>query len=224
MNTQTNIPKDGYYSAVVYHDTGGTMRRAVQVHQGKVLDSRGQELLLEACSEFKEMERMHAVEVWPEAHAALIDHLEGEVLRLTRVIDSDSWIPAACFGLLAEHGVPIGSPELLAAKDQVEAEMQTLRTANAGLMEKLRELEEENRSVYNLMLSGERRGIEKATQELQPQLHALKASVAEVEQLREQVKRLEAAGDEMAAWLRNPRNLGDDPFMADQWEATKGQP
>lgn len=40
----------------------------------------------------------------------------------------------------------------------------------------------------------------------------------------DRVKRLEAAGDEMAAWLRNPRNLGDDPFMADQWEATKGQP
>ena len=40
----------------------------------------------------------------------------------------------------------------------------------------------------------------------------------------ERVRRLEAVGDEMAAWLRNPRNLGDDPFMADQWEATKGQP
>lgn len=174
MNSPTNIPKDGYYSAIVYQDTGGPMRRAVQVDQGKVFDSRGAELLLEACSGFKEMDRMHAIQSWPKAHAALIEHLEGEVLRLNRVIDSDSWIPSACFGLLAEHGVPIGSPELLAAKDRVEAEMQTLRTANAGLVE--------------------------------------------------QVKRLEAAGDEMAAWLRNPRNLGDDPFMADQWEATKGQP
>ena len=174
MNTQTNIPKDGYYSAIVYQDTGGPIRRAVQVDLGKVFDSRGSQLLLEACSDFKEMDRMNAVETWPEAHAALIENLECEVLRLNRVIESDSWISSACFGLLAEHGIQIGSTELLAAKDRVEAEMQTLRTANAGLGE--------------------------------------------------QVKRLEAAGDEMAAWLRNPRNLGDDPFMADQWEATKGQP
>lgn len=53
------------------------------------------------------------------------------------------------------------------------------------------------------------------------ELHALRTANAG---LVEKVKRLEAAGDEMAAWLRNPRNLGDDPFMADQWEATKGQP
>lgn len=174
MNSPTNIPKDGYYSAIVYQDTGGLIRRAVQVDQGKVFDSRGTQLLLEACSEFKEMDRFHAVEIWPEAHAALLEHLEGEVMRLNRVIESDSCIPSACFRLLAEHGIQIGSQELLAARDRVEAEMQTLRTANAGLVE--------------------------------------------------QVKRLEAAGDEMAAWLRNPRNLGDDPFMADQWEATKGQP
>ena len=46
----------------------------------------------------------------------------------------------------------------------------------------------------------------------------------EVPRLVERVKRLEAAGDAMASWLRNPRNLGDDPFMADKWEAAKGQP
>lgn len=132
MNSPTNIPKDGYYSAIVYQDTGGLIRRAVQVDQGKVFDSRGTQLLLEACSEFKEMDRFHAVEIWPEAHAALLEHLEGEVLRLNRVIESDSWIPAACFGLMAEHGVPIGSPELLAAKDRVEAEMQSMRRLVLG--------------------------------------------------------------------------------------------
>ena len=142
MNTPTNIPKNGYYSAIVYQDTGGAIRRAVQVDQGKVFDSRGTQLLLEACSDFKEMERIHAVEIWPEAHAALLEHLEGEVLRLNRVIDSDSWIPSACFGLLAEHDVPIGSHDLLAAKDRVEAEMQTLRTANAGLIDRVKQLVE----------------------------------------------------------------------------------
>ena len=59
------------------------------------------------------------------------------------------------------------------------------------------------------------------TADVQMELDALRTANAG---LIEQVKRLEAAGDEMAAWLRNPRNLGDDPFMADQWEATKGQP
>ena len=52
----------------------------------------------------------------------------------------------------------------------------------------------------------------------------LPAGIGDVRQLEERVRRLERAGDEMAAWLRNPRNLGDDPFMADVWEATKGQP
>ena len=39
----------------------------------------------------------------------------------------------------------------------------------------MKELEEENKLVYSLMLSGERRGIEKATQEFNPQVETLKA-------------------------------------------------
>ena len=35
------------------------------------------------------------------------------------------------------------------------------------------------------------------------------------------IKRLEEAGDAMAAWLSDPRNLGDDPFMASQWRKAK---
>lgn len=44
----------------------------------------------------------------------------------------------------------------------------------------------------------------------------------EVQELRDKVTRLEAAGDEMAAWLCEPRNLGAAPFMADDWYAAKG--
>ena len=33
----------------------------------------------------------------------------------------------------------------------------------------------------------------------------------------DRIKRLEEAGDAMAAWLSDPRNLGDDPFMSSQW-------
>jgi hypothetical protein len=37
----------------------------------------------------------------------------------------------------------------------------------------------------------------------------------------ERIKRLEEAGDAMAAWLSDPRNLGDDPFMSSQWRKAK---
>jgi hypothetical protein len=37
----------------------------------------------------------------------------------------------------------------------------------------------------------------------------------------DRIKRLEEAGDAMAAWLSDPRNLGDDPFMASQWRKAK---
>jgi len=37
----------------------------------------------------------------------------------------------------------------------------------------------------------------------------------------DRIKRLEDVGNSMAAWLSNPRNLGDDPFMASQWRKAK---
>ncbi len=39
--------------------------------------------------------------------------------------------------------------------------------------------------------------------------------------LKDRIKRLEEAGDWMATWLSNPRNLGDDPFMSSQWRTAK---
>ena len=118
-----SIPKDGYYTAWVQLDTGGTLPAYVRVQGGVIRASDGNELKPDACSRFHPVSPQQFCGVWPRDAAM---------------------------------------------------ELKALRTANAGLVER--------------------------------------------------VKRLEAAGDEMAAWLRNPRNLGDDPFMADQWEATKGQP
>ena len=37
----------------------------------------------------------------------------------------------------------------------------------------------------------------------------------------DRIKRLEEAGDAMATWLSDPRNLGDDPFMSSQWQKAK---
>ena len=39
--------------------------------------------------------------------------------------------------------------------------------------------------------------------------------------LKQRIKRLEEAGDAMATWLSDPRNLGDDPFMSSQWRKVK---
>ena len=41
------------------------------------------------------------------------------------------------------------------------------------------------------------------------------------EALLQSIKRLEEAGDAMATWLSDPRNLGDDPFMSSQWQKAK---
>ena len=39
--------------------------------------------------------------------------------------------------------------------------------------------------------------------------------------LKSRIKRLEEAGDEMARWLSNSRNLGDDPFLSHKWRKAK---
>jgi hypothetical protein len=41
------------------------------------------------------------------------------------------------------------------------------------------------------------------------------------DEARERIKRLEAAEDEMAAWLSNPSNLGGGLSMASQWHKAK---
>ena len=40
-------------------------------------------------------------------------------------------------------------------------------------------------------------------------------------ELKERIKRLEEAGDAMAAWLLDPRNLGGGSSMASQWYKAK---
>lgn len=43
----------------------------------------------------------------------------------------------------------------------------------------------------------------------------------ELRMIEARIKRLEEAGDAMATWLSDPRNLGDDPFMSSQWQKAK---
>ena len=47
------------------------------------------------------------------------------------------------------------------------------------------------------------------------------AQATKIRELQARIKRLEEAGDAMATWLSDPRNLGDDPFMSSQWRKAK---
>jgi hypothetical protein len=54
-----------------------------------------------------------------------------------------------------------------------------------------------------------------------PPLYALGELAKAFMRLQERIKRLEEAGDEMAAWLLDPRNLGGGSSMASQWRKAK---
>ena len=71
-----------------------------------------------------------------------LQRLSAEVDELNILLDDSSTIIRSLFQLLRDHNIPVGSTELIKARERVEAEMQTLRTANAGLVEKVKRLEE----------------------------------------------------------------------------------
>ena len=86
-----SIPKDGYYTAWVQLDTGGALPAYIRVQDGVIRDSDGDELRLDACTDFHPVSTQQFCGVWPKEAAM---------------------------------------------------ELEALRTANAGLAEKVRRLEE----------------------------------------------------------------------------------
>lgn len=68
------------------------------------------------------------------------EHFEDEIDRLNSLLTDSYATTSALFQLLRDHNIPVGSPELIKAREKVEVEMQTLRTANAGLVEKVKRL------------------------------------------------------------------------------------
>lgn len=70
-----------------------------------------------------------------------LELFEGEFSRLNRLLDDSNATISALLKLLRDHNVPVGSPELIKAREKVEAEIQTLRTANAGLVDRVKRLE-----------------------------------------------------------------------------------
>jgi hypothetical protein len=123
------------------------------------------------------------------ANAALVE--EVSTLR------KDEWIPAACLHILAQHGVPVGSPELLEAKGAVEAEVADLRRTNAELVERVERLQAWKDSVVQLESTWDAQAIAKLLGG--PLGESTRTVIArEVPKLVERVKRLEAGLTEIA--------------------------
>ena len=71
-----SIPKDGYYTAWVQLDTGGALPAYIRVQDGVIRDSDGDELRLDACTDFHPVSTQQFCGVWPKEAA-----MELEALR-----------------------------------------------------------------------------------------------------------------------------------------------
>jgi len=95
----------------------------------------------------------------------------------------------------------------LNAANTIIRQQQLLDEENLRLKERIKRLEEELERTKQ-----DRNAIAKKTRE---------PLLLKLDRAAERIKRLEEAGDAMATWLSDPRNLGDDPFMASQWNKAK---
>ena len=84
-----SIPKDGYYTAWVQLDTGGTLPAYIRVQDGVIRDGDGDELRLDACSNFIRVSTQQFCGVWPEDAAMELEALRtanaGLVERVKRL-------------------------------------------------------------------------------------------------------------------------------------------
>ena len=125
-----SAPKDGYYMAKVQLDTGGQCPHYVRVKDGKPHSQWGDELLPEACSEFQEVDTTLMVHVWPEDAAMKIESLRNACDGLMRGMKT-----------LRDTLAIDDGRDCLEEVFQMRNEVQALRTANAGLVEKVKRLE-----------------------------------------------------------------------------------
>ena len=75
-----SIPKDGYYTAWVQYDTGGTLPTYVHVHNGIIRSIVGNEIKPDACSDFHPVSTQQFCGVWPREAS-----IELEALRTANV-------------------------------------------------------------------------------------------------------------------------------------------
>lgn len=70
--------EDGFYEAVVYGDTGGSVPRFVSVVDQKVFTTNGTELLPTACESFRKLETWEAMQVWPKHFHKKLEECEAK--------------------------------------------------------------------------------------------------------------------------------------------------
>lgn len=134
-----------------------------------------------------------------------LQRLSAEVEELNILLNDSNTIIRSLFQLLRDHNIPVGSTELIKAREKVEAEIQTLRTANVGLVEKVKELEAARTQAVRLYLTN---------------MRSYEELVVKVEA---KVKRLEKAGD----WMANAAERYGIPYHShapEVWREAKGQP
>lgn len=86
------IPPDGFYTALVNHDTGGELRRYVRVAEKKPYTASGHILNYGACSEFKPCNTWDFVYGFPKAAAKELDVLRTEKARLEEQVERlEAW-------------------------------------------------------------------------------------------------------------------------------------
>ena len=76
-------PPNGYYTAHVQYDTGGTLQTYVHVHDGVIYANDGNQIRPEACSDFTPVITQAFCAVWPDRAAKELDALRSENTRLT---------------------------------------------------------------------------------------------------------------------------------------------
>jgi len=102
-----SIPKDGYYTAEIQCDTGGTLPTYVHVHNGIIRSIVGNEIKPDACSDFNPVSAQQFCGVWPREAAMELEALRtanaGLVEKVGRLVNSGDMLASHCDNQLALH-------------------------------------------------------------------------------------------------------------------------
>jgi hypothetical protein len=147
----------------------------------------------------------------PFCEAAVTTMSDGKPCRAS----DGAWVAYECLTSLhagQDQRISQSRPCEAAERARLITEVQTLRTANAALVERVITAELVLSDPHALWANWLRGTVQ------------LPAGIGDIRQANERVKRVLEAGNQMASWLRNSRNLGSAPFMSDEWDEAKGQP
>lgn len=119
-----SIPKDGYYTAWVQLDTGGTLPAYIRVQDGVIRDSDVDELRLDACSSFIRVSTQQFCGVWPFEAAMELEALRtsnaGLAEKVRRLEEASDTLIDAIQSVQCWNGTHVGDciEQLESAKGQ----------------------------------------------------------------------------------------------------------